>query len=64
MSILRFSSFSRAVAIFTNPEPFTLSPIPWLCASLIYHAKGKAVKAKTPTSSPKGGAKEDEQKKG
>jgi hypothetical protein len=34
---------------------------PGLFASLIYHAKGKAVKAKTPTSSPKGDAKEDEE---
>jgi len=47
-----------------NPEPFTLSPIPWPCAPLIYHGKGKGVKAKTPTSSPKGGAKEDEEQGG
>jgi len=30
----------------------------------MYHGARKGVKAKTPTSSPKGGAKEDEQQDG
>ena len=59
--ILRSGTFSAVVPTLI---PYTLNPLPLAFASLIYHGKGKGVKVKTRTSSPKGDAKEDEQQDG